>query len=411
MVLKLDEELLRALEHPEWGRPLALGTVVHEAIAKKEMMPIAEYQAARESIYQRYWPVAPWGVLSWGLRQLGLAGGTPGEDHLPVGTLVIMSNIEDASKALAQRVARYTSRTDRIWSKKIFCREFANLFGDKNPLSPTDMNVLLTFISREKNMAAYDGQTIKFAGSSELKPPTITPEDTTIASLKTLIIDLETQMDVLTARVDTLTMTARDAVLRKNRVSALAALRSKKLAESNLSQQSATLAQLEEVYSKIGQASDQVELVRIMEGSTGVLRVLNADMGGVERVDEVVNQLNQQMSQVDEIGNIMAEAGQGSTVIDETELDDELERLEGEDREREQELALNAKEEEDSRAAEVMRLRLEELKAGEQHAAEVRHEVGKASATSDILNRSVEDSTMRLARISIDEEKTAEPAI
>ena len=103
---------------------------------------------------------------------------------------------------------------------------------------------------------------------------------------KTLIKDLEMQTEVLTKKVDELAATAKDAVARKNRVSALAVLRSKKLAETTLTKRHATLAQLEEVFSKIEQAADQVELVSIMEASTRVLTGLNEEVGGVERVDD-----------------------------------------------------------------------------------------------------------------------------
>lgn len=408
LVLNLDEELLRALEHPEWGRPLALGTVVRDAMAKKEMMPVAEYQAAHESIYHKSWAVTPWGILSWGLRHLGLASGQDGEDHLPVGKLVIISNIEDAAKALARRISGYTMRTDRIWSKKLFCHEFANLFGEKNHLSQTDMDVLLTYISREKHMAAYDGQTVKFASSIENKPPIITSEDATIASLKTLMKDLEVQIDGTTTRVDALTIAAREAVLRKNRVSALATLRSKKLAEANLSRQSATLSQLEEIYSKIGQASDQIELVRIMEGSTGVLKALNAEIGGVERVDDVVDQLTQQMTQVNEIGDILAEAGQGTAIIDDIEVNDELEKMELEDMERKREAGHKAKEEEARREAENTRRRLDELEVVEQTAAEFLHkEAQKGSDTRNAEETSLEENNAGLAQMSLEEKKPA----
>ena len=65
-------------------------------------------------------------------------------------------------------------------------------------------------------------------------------------------------------------------------MSALAALRSKKLNETALAQRTETLSQLEEVYSKVEQAADQVAIVRVMEASAGVLRNLHAEVGGVE---------------------------------------------------------------------------------------------------------------------------------
>lgn len=142
------------------------------------------------------------------------------------------------------------------------------------------------------------------------------------------------QADNLEVKIAELTATAKTALNNKNRISALSAVRSKKLAEHNLKRRFDTLAQLEEVYAKIEQATDQVEYIRVMEASTGVLRGLNAQVGDATKMDEVVDELREEMSKVDEVGNIMSEAG---PEIDETEIDDELEALEHKEQEAKEE--------------------------------------------------------------------------
>ncbi|RDW80826.1 Snf7 family protein-like protein [Coleophoma crateriformis] len=400
LVLTVDEGLLRALETKQWGRPLALGTVIREAIGKREMMPLQEFMTATESIYQKSWNIRPWGIISWGLRQLGVVGGLSGEDALPTGRLVILANVEEASKNVSNKIGGRTSRIDRIYSKAAFQQSFENALGAK-PLSQADMDVLLKFLAREKGLVAYDGATVKIKASTEASASAITIEDTSIASLKSLISDIESQTDVLTQRIEQLSLTARDAVSRKNKASALAALRSKKLAETTLSKRTATLGQLEEVFSKIEQAADQVELVRAMEGSTRVLSGLNAEVGGVERVDDVVEQLREQMSQVNEVGDVIAEVGQGT--IDETEVDDELEAMESAEREK--------KEEEE---------RKEKAKKKEQEAAETKRKLDaldeaahKASAekvekTAEVAESG--ESTEALRRLSLEEKPERIPA-
>lgn len=173
--------------------------------------------------------------------------------------------------------------------------------------------------------------------------------------MKTLIANLSKQVANLERKISELNAAA-IAALNKNKVSALSALRSKKLAEKNLKHRLDTLAQLEEVYSKIEQAADQVEIVRVMEASTGVLRGLHAQVGGIEKVEDVVEELREEMSKVDEMGNILNEAG---PVIDETEIDDELEALENQQR-REKEV----------KEAEATRKKLAELDSVEQAAKE-----------------------------------------
>lgn len=187
------------------------------------------------------------------------------------------------------------------------------------------------------------------------------------------------QADGLEVKITELTATAKTALNSKNRISALSAVRSKKLAEHNLKRRFDTLAQLEEVYSKIEQATDQVEYVHVMEASTGVLRGLNAQVGDATKIDEVVDELREEMSKVDEVGNIMSEIG---PEIDETEIDDELEALEQKDQE--------AKDEEE---AEETRKKLAELESLEQNTKEAaRAEQDLDSALTDRLSQmSVED--------------------
>ena len=140
------------------------------------------------------------------------------------------------------------------------------------------------------------------------------------------------QLTALTVRINELGEKAQAAVRAKNRVAAMAALKSKKTAESALSQRYQTLEQVEGVYGKIEQAADQVALIRVMEASTGVLRNLHAQVGGVERVEDVVEGLRDEMSKVDEIGQVMEEAGRGQNAVDEDVIDDELQALELQDR-------------------------------------------------------------------------------
>lgn len=163
-----------------------------------------------------------------------------------------------------------------------------------------------------------------------------------------LISGLNQQVESLTSRINDYALSAQKAVVNQNRTSALVSLRSKKIAESTLKERSQVLAQLEDVYTKIEQAADQVDIVRVMEASAGVLRNLNAEAGGIEKVEDVVQDLRDQMSKVDEIGSALNEVTEGSNMIDEDAVDDELEAMEREERQ-----------EKEKREAEQTRERLE----------------------------------------------------
>lgn len=207
------------------------------------------------------------------------------------------------------------------------------------------------------------------------------------------MIGLELQISTLAGKIDSLSNTARDAVSRKNRVSALAALRSRKLAETTLAKRTATLSQLEEVYSSIEQAADQVDLVRVMEASTSVLKGLNTQVGGVERVDSVVDKLQEQMADVNEIGNIIRDVGQ-SGVVEEAEVDDELEALEREARQKKEEAERLERDERDRQEVAETKQKLSDLR---------RHETEQTTAKED----AAEEATAQAA----EEQKMLEPAL
>jgi charged multivesicular body protein 7 len=291
------------------------------------------------------------------------------------------------------------SDTDLVYSKESFVNEFGTILNHESELSETDFDVLLLYLSRDSGAIAYDGkvcivsavlmqfktlifhQTIKFRPSNDA-PREITQQDSTVASIKALMTTMTKQIGNLEKKISELNSTAKAALHNKNRISALSAVRSKKLAERNLQQRLDTLVQLEEVYSKIEQATSQVEYIQVMEASTGVLRGLNAHIGGATRVEDVVDELRDEMSKVDEIGNIMDEAG---PQIDEAELDEELEELESKEQQ--------AKEEEE---AEETRRKLAELDDLEQKVKEA----ARTTASEQSMESELED---RLSRMSVEE--------
>ncbi|KAM5523347.1 Snf7 family protein [Fusarium oxysporum f. sp. phaseoli] len=360
-VLKLDDSLLRSLEHKEFGQPLALGTVVREATAGRDFIPLQDFEKSQQSIYQRSWAGLPWSVMSWTLRQLGVVDPARGDDKLPTGQYVIVKNMEAAAKELGDLMAEKVSRFDRVFSRAQFQKAFSAALVKGQHLTDSDLDVLLKFLSRDKEVIEYDGKTIRIKGSGEQSG--ITKEDAAIASLKELTESLKHQADLLNTRIDELSQTAKDAVTKKNRVAALAALKSKKIAETSLATRYATLNQLEEVSAKLEQAADNVQLVNVMEASSGALANLNAQVGGAERIDAVMDRLREQSSATDEVSAILAEST--GEVIDETALDDELEAMEAQEREKEEEKTKSKEAEEqkarDEREAAEAQKKLDEL--------------------------------------------------
>lgn len=335
--------------------------MVRDAAQQRDLIPLHDFVSSQNSIYYKSWKSIPWNIASWGFTQLGLTGAFTfgSDDRLPGGQFVVIANLEDASKALVDQTAALNSRFERTFTKVQFETEFRDSILKGHRLSEIDMQVLLKFMSRDQGLLLYDGKTIKIRnpGAQETE---ITAEDETIASLKELTEYLEHQTAVLEKKVEELTVTAKEAVTRKNRVSALAALKSKKLAESSLQKRFGTLGQLEELTANIEQASDNVQLVKVMGASTAVLKSLNAQVGGAEGVEEVVDHLREQIGQADEVSSILAEQG---PVVDEGEIDDELEVMLQEEKKKEQEIERFKREAEEKKEADATARRLAELDA------------------------------------------------
>jgi len=144
-----------------------------------------------------------------------------------------------------------------------------------------------------------------------------------------LIVDLSAQTESISTRIDEITLKAKIAVMEKKRRQAASALRSKRLHETLLIRRSATLTQLEEIFNKIAEAADQVEVVNAMQIGTEVLRGLNKKVGSLETVETLLNSLHDEMVQTQEVKDVINQEAQLGRV-DETEIDEELEAMERE---------------------------------------------------------------------------------
>lgn len=101
-VLHSSNELARQLQTTEFGRPIALGAVIEDAVKKKELIPLKDFLNSEQSIYAKSWIPTPWEVISWGLRQIGVIGGDPVEDQLVTADFVIKANVEVRSLLAVQ---------------------------------------------------------------------------------------------------------------------------------------------------------------------------------------------------------------------------------------------------------------------------------------------------------------------
>jgi charged multivesicular body protein 7 len=396
LVLTVDEGLLRALESKSYGRPLALGAVVAETIKDKELIGLQEFLTSKESVYKKGWNLSPWAVAGWALRTVGWMDGLGRTDKLPGGQWVVLGNVEAAGKNFGEVSAELNTRFERTFSKAHFSKEFADRIVSGRTMSETDVEVLLRFLSRDREVVLYDGATVKIRDESTEEGTSLTEADKSIAHLKELLGYLQHQTEVLKRKVDELNNAAKQAVADKNRVVALASLRSKKIAEASLQARYNTLASLEETAGKIQQASENVAVVRVMEASGEALKSLNAAVGGTEGVEGVAERLREQMDTADEINTIMNEE---HVVVDEGEIDDELAAIEAQEKKKEEEKAAAERKEKEESEAEETRKRLEAVEG-----------VKPLPEKEEVVEKEVEDTADQLSRITLNSQPVPEPA-
>ena len=350
LILSTSTNLLNALSSPSYGRPVGLGAVLDEAVREKKMVDLAEFTKSEKSIYSRSWIPSPWSILSWTLRTARLisAGTYDRSGDLRPGNLVLLPALEELTKKIVawQQRQNMLSLTNRIFTRDAFASEMATLLPPASndlssitsqSLSAQDLDVLLTYLSRDNPILSHNKNTIKFRpASSSAKPDPITQEDTAIAKLRSLISDLTVQVSDLESKISAQTLRAKHAVTNQNKPIALAALRSKKAAERTLSQRTATLSQCEEVFTQIENAAGQAEVVETLRTSSAALKALNKKVGDVDSIDAVLEELREEMQKTGEVQNVLAEplTADSGAVADEVEVDEELEAMEQEEQER-----------------------------------------------------------------------------
>ena len=355
------EALLKSLSSPRFGRPQALGAVVSDAVKAGTRIPLDQFLSAEKSIYTRSWLPAPTDVLAWGLRSLGLSSGDSAGDKLIKGDLVVIAALEEVGQRIAQQLAEQQSLgvTDRIYSRSMFEQQLRTSIGSDQPLSSADFDILLRYLSRDKPVLSYTSTTVKIAPEAQHPPEPVTAQDETIANLRALIHGMTTQISTLQDRASALEADARRAIAAHQNAKAKQCLRQKRAAETTLDQRTQTLETLERTWDSIAAAADNLAIVAAMRDSGAVLKRLNAQVGGAEGVDEVMERLRAEMDVTEDVTQAVTEGSR--TTVDEDEVDAELAALEEAQDAAESAERARREDEESERLAEETRKRLEGL--------------------------------------------------
>ena len=395
--LQISAALRHELHSPIYGEPpaAALAAVVAEGVGKREMVPSEAFLERTASVYggESRWRIpAPADVLGWALRQIGLGGSHPAE-----GRYVLVPNIEAAATKLEGYLSRSRGRVERVIPREVFQQEVA-LELATDTITDMDLTFLLTYLSRDRPRLAFNSRLVKLAPSAAER--TIVATDADLASLKSLHLKLTSQVDVLTARIASLTASTKQHLAASNKTAALRSLRQKKAADAVLQRRGETLLQVEGVLDKIQEAADQVEVVQAMEGSSKVLQQLNRETGGVERVDAIADSLQAEMDTVAEVGQAMESAG---PLVDEGEVDAELATMEQEAEEKKQ----MERQEQETAEAEKTKAALEDIPTVPPGVGQDKNGVDADDQKKS--EEAMDDAAVALGRMSVEEPRAQQP--
>ncbi|MCJ1296715.1 Vacuolar protein sorting-associated protein 20 [Xylographa carneopallida] len=161
-----------------------------------------------------------------------------------------------------------------------------------------------------------------------------TPSSHKISAQDRAILDMKNQRDKLhqyqkriTKLTDRETAIAKECLVRGQKSKALLALRRKKYQESLLAKTDLQLEQLQQLTSDVEFATVQKDVLYGLQQGTLVLNQIHAEMGGIDRVEKLLEESAEARAYEHEISEML---GGKMSNADEDDVEDELERLQKE---------------------------------------------------------------------------------
>lgn len=312
-VIKLDRGLLEDLTSKQWGQPLAIASVEREAVQRKTWIPVDVFEQQHEAIdhvaglFER---LSFTSVLQWSLSKVWSSSSSSRACAVSGRALVVIANLEAVVNAFLPKINKEIGQeySAHITTPDLLCHRIQEISG--YILSMDDMNLLLRYLERDRKVIVRTSNVVKFTVNQEA----INEVDTAIAQLKSTMTSLHHQITDLTRKTEASRTAARQAVAEGQKTLALSHLRSQKLADASLDERATTYHNLEQLLSRIDDAASNVGIVNVMEGGVQALRTLIKEIGGVGRVEEIMDDVQEQQHLSDEISNAIRVPVQTSTL-------------------------------------------------------------------------------------------------
>ncbi|CAH2354713.1 uncharacterized protein CLIB1423_18S02036 [[Candida] railenensis] len=330
--------LSQSLSIPQYGKPRALALVLTELVKRHALIPYSHFRSESRSYYElmetttvRYSDyISPKKWLDWSLSAVfhkefhaGTSKGgelTP-ENYIDWNLLVCVGT--EVETKLRKMLHSYSSRLYGI-------EEFSSLLhslGVVPSLSQIDIDILRTFLSRDRGflyvISHPEGETYIKVYPNSKEEKFFTEEDIAIIMLKKSIINYENrqaQLDLKLAETNTKIKNLLGKESDKPRV--LKLLQTRKLFTKSYERCSNSLLQLEEVLLKMNDATDNVDMMKVLSQSTNALKIINSkvDLG---RLDTIIGDLDENTQLTNEISESLG----GLVSISDDEIEEEFQNL------------------------------------------------------------------------------------
>lgn len=263
-------------------------------------------------------------LIAWSLQSI--SGLSRKEKNLDENC-VIIKHVEVAANAFLSLVQERTVYSEHIYSLDVLVTCFSDKILSPRILSELDMKIMIYYLSKHKREVSIstDGQVVKLKNKGDAYAVDITETDILISNLKTLLNHLQRLTQTLTKNIIHLDESIKNAIKSKNKTLAMFQLRSKKISECTLNKRLQTLEQIEEMLSKIDEATIHVGILNSMKGGAEVLQCLMKTIGGIENVENIMEKAKTLSSEVDDIGNMLGEINLND--INDIEIEQEFEAL------------------------------------------------------------------------------------
>ncbi|KAH3672257.1 hypothetical protein WICMUC_004352 [Wickerhamomyces mucosus] len=323
------KNLEESLTLSSYGKPLCLALVLEELVRSNDLIPYAEFIDRKDSIYLKRW-VKPF--LKQFINHYIYDTSYKLSDrnnNLKVDKLISKKTLELFESELLKELTQKKSVTAQLFHREEL-KNYINslnikLFSRENRvihLSDLDFDIFLKYLERDSNKIRVCGDVVKFDTEQ------ITDQDISILEIKSLVIKITKSNDLLSDKINSATLALKNLVKQKsyNKELSFNLLKSRKIAENSLAKQISSLNQLESIIYKIDESATNIQLLDALQKGTIILKGLNTQIGGVEKVESIIDELEGEKYKVEKITERINDLSKGDE-IDNNDLEVELDEL------------------------------------------------------------------------------------